>query len=459
MRKTNRREFLGAAGAGALLSSAGCPGVRQTRPNIVLIVTDQQHIDTIAHLGQTGVRTPALDHLAQRSTSFGNSYCTDPVCSPSRSSIFTGRMPTEADVASNGRHIYQGMPNLGEWFRENTDYETIYAGKWHLPGTYQDSIEGFHVLPGGILGQGNVGDTSVSLACEAFVRSRSSSQPFLLTASFMQPHDICEWLRLNMEVPGEPPYAEIEGALPRLPDNFEYEALEPRPLAMRRQNNEPVKGAWTGEHWRYYLWSYYRHIEMVDGEIGRILQALEDTGHREDTVLLFTADHGEGLAHHQMVRKSYCWDEATKVPFLVSWPGEFPEDRRDAASLVSGVDIVPTLCDCAGIPPPPKMRGRSLKRLIAGQADEAPGVVFADIPSDVGRLVRTAQYKYVGYAGDTVEQLYDMAGDPGETENLAADPAHASTLAEHKRLLLEREAQLEPAPGQPHAAARRRRRS
>ncbi len=449
----SRREFLGAGGAAALVSSAACSIGGKAKPNILLIVTDQQHIDTIAARGQGHVRTPALDYLCSRGVSFGGSYSADPVCSPARASIFTGRMPSECDVASNNRHILAGIPNLGEWFSERTGYETVYAGKWHLPGTYQDRIEGFTVLPGGLGGQGNLGDTCVSRACEAYLRNRSNSSPFLLTASFMQPHDICEWLRLNMNDPGELRYPEIAAELPPLPDNFGYEAIEPQVLRKRRLGNEPVKGAWGEEHWRYYLWSYYRHIEMVDGEIGRILDALEGVGHAGDTVVLFTADHGEGLAHHQMVRKSVSYDEAAKVPFVVCWPGEFPDDRHEAAALVSGVDVVPTLCDCAGVEPPPGMLGRSLRPVISGGGGSGAGYVVVEIPSNIGRVVRTERYKFVTFAGDTVEQLFDMEADPGETANLAAGSEHVGVLQEHKALLREWESRLEPAPNQPHSNA------
>ncbi|MCP5109617.1 MAG: sulfatase-like hydrolase/transferase, partial [bacterium] len=399
-----RRDFLKTTGGAAAISSMGCGAA--ARPNILLIVTDQQHLDTIAHHGNPHVRTPALDHLAQRGTSFVNSYCPDPVCSPSRSAIFTGRMASEADVAGNGRHIRADIPNVGQWFRENSAYETVYAGKWHLPRSYQDTIAGFDVLPGGIGGQGNVGDTCVSRACEGFLRNRSKPNPFLLVASFMQPHDICEWLRLNMDDPGELRYPEIREQLPPLPENFDYDPIEPKAIQQRRLRNEPAKGGWTREHWRFYRWSYYRHIEMVDGEIGRILEAIEDTGRANSTLVLFTSDHGEGMGHHQMVRKSSSYDESSKVPLLVSWPGELAADHHDTDNVVSGVDLVPTMCDVAGIPPPPGAVGHSLCPLAAGAAAPATdGHIVTEIPVNIGRIVRTRDYKFISYAGDTVEQL------------------------------------------------------
>jgi len=453
MAKWNRREFLATGGAAAAWATGCASSSKQKPPNLVLILTDQQHIDTISAHGCRYAETPALDSLVRRGTSFRTSYCADPVCSPSRSTIFTGRMPSETDVAANGRPIRREIPNLGQWFSENSDYETVYSGKWHMPRTYQRKIAGFRVLPAGLNGRGMIGDPSVSQACDAFLRNRTSEKPFLLTVSFMQPHDICEWLRLNMDNPSALRYPEIAGELPPLPDNFDYEAIEPQLLRRLRQGNEPYRGQWSKEHWRYYLWCYYRHIELVDGEIGRVLRALEETGKLENTVLLFTSDHGEGMAHHQMVRKGSSYDEASRVPFLISWPGHFPENRLDETSLVSGADILPTLCDCAGIRPPEKMRGRSLRPLLEGRADNARGYVVAEIPIDAGRVVRTDRFKYVTYCGDTVDQLFDMKTDPGETKNLARDSAYAATVADHKRLLVEWEKRLDPAPNQPHADA------
>ncbi len=451
MIEVSRRRFLKAVGS--LPATGACGLTGRATPNILLIITDQQHIDTISALGCRYSRTPAMDELARRGASFHNSYCADPVCSPSRSAIFTGRMPSETDVARNGRPIYRGIPNLGQWFREKSRYETYYAGKWHLPRTYMAEIPGFDVLPGGIGGQGNVGDSCVSRACEDFLWERSSSRPFLLVASFLQPHDICEWLRLNLRDPGALPYPELAPQLPELPPNFDYEPFEPRHLQRLRQSNEPARGQWSAEHWRYYMWSYYRHVEMVDGEVGRILQALEDTGRLSDTLVVFTSDHGEGLARHQMVRKSSSYEEAVKVPFLISWPGELPENRQEPEKLVSGVDIVPTLCDFAGIPPPPNQRGWSLRNALTGKGEHPREMLVVEIPADVGRVVRTPGYKYVTYAGDTLDQFFDMQRDPGETHNLAALSGVAAVIEDHRRLLREWEQMLRPAPNQPHADA------
>ncbi len=196
------------------------------------------------------------------------------------------------------------------------------------------------------------------------------------------------------------------------------------------------------------MWSYYRHVEMVDAEVGRILHALRETGHERDTLVIFTADHGEGLAHHQMVRKSVSYDEAVRVPLLISWPGMTPSGKTNRTHPVSGVDLFPTICDYAGIRPPADLRGRSLRALVEGKPQDNQRFIVSEIPNNVGRALRTPQYKYVTYANDPVEQLYDMQKDPGETRNLAQ--SSGSVLTEHKKLLREWEARLDPAPENPN---------
>lgn len=450
-----RRDILKAAGLAAAsgLAAPALLGQERAKPNLLLILTDQQHIDTIAAGGNAHLRTPAMDSLVRRGVSFRQSYCANTVCSPSRSSIFTGRMASETGVYGNGRAVREDIPNIGQWFSEKSGYETVYAGKWHLPRGYTSSIPGFRVLPGGVEGQGNLGDTAVARACEGYLRNRGDGKPFLLVASLLQPHDICEWLRLNAENRTELRYPELRGELPPLPANFEYDVAEPDELRKLRAGNEAGKYGWGKLHWQYYLWSYYRHVEMVDGEIGRILQALRDSGRDQDTVIVFTSDHGEGMACHQMVRKSSPYDESARVPMLVSFPGEIPENRIDTDHLASGLDIVPTLCDFAGIYAPAKMRGRSLMPLLTGKASSWDRNVFVEIPSDRGRVVRTPRYKYISYDQDAADQLFDMEKDPGETKNLAMSSTHAGAVDEHRKLLRAWEGGLEIAPGLPSGNA------
>jgi arylsulfatase A-like enzyme len=452
--RLSRRRLLQAGVGGAAALSAG--GVRsaaraaaagKTGPNVLLIMTDQQHIATVSARGCRHVKTPGLDGLCRDGVTFLQSHSANPLCSPARSSLWTGRMPSEAGVPVNGRPIHKSIPNIGQWFGEHTGHETIYAGKWHLPSSFTHNVPGFTVLTPGVGGQGNLGDTSTSLACEGYLRNRSKDKPFLMVASFFQPHDICQWLRINQHDPGKLRYGRIADELPELPANFRFDPNEPAGLRRQRDGNEPgvKKGKWSELHWRYYQWSYYRHIEMVDAEIGRLLDALRRTGHARNTLVLFTSDHGEGLAHHQMVRKNFLYEEAVKVPMIVSFPGHARGDAVDAEHLVSGLDVVPTVCDYVGIDPPPNVHGRSLRPLLEGRAPSRRPFVASEV-GHRARMIRSERYKYVKYRDDPVEQLFDMQADPAETKNLAGESKLASVVADHRRMLSEWQKGLSPAP-------------
>lgn len=450
-----RRRFLhtaATAGAGIVLPSAlrGAPAIaRKARPNVLFIITDQQHIDTIQALGCSHIRTPGMDRLARRGTCFTQSHSTNPLCSPARSSMFTGRPTSETGVYANNLAIRRGMPNVGQWLRQESDYETVYAGKWHVPRGFTHDVPGFQVISTGIGGQGNLGDATTSTACEGYLRTRNDSKPFFLVASFLQPHDICEWLRLHQspEAP-ELPYPELAEKLPPLPRNFGFDEREPDAMKSRRAGNEGARGKWNEQKWRYYIWSYYRHVEMVDAEIARILDALDDTGLADNTVVIFTSDHGEGTAHHQMTRKNSLYEEAVKVPLIVSMPGHIPENHVDRHTLAAGYDITPTICDVAGVTPPPDCRGRSLRDALEGKPDQRECCV-AEVLNNTGRMVRTPKYKYIAYKDDPVEQLFDMDVDPGELNNLADEARYGDELRQHRRLLAHWEAHLDVAPNVP----------
>jgi len=225
--KVSRRRFVqaGALGLGALVAGTrpgwSAPAVHLgRRPNLLLIICDQMNLDAMSALGHAGVRTPSLDRLASRGVLFTQSHSTNPVCSPARSSLVTGRMPVETGVIHNELPIRETIPNLGQWLGEQAGYDSVYCGKWHLPQGYAPpGLAGFQVLPTGG-GQGQADDAWVSRSCEAFLRNRSSAAPFLMVASFMQPHDICYYM-LNPEtlVPEELPFPSLIDELPALPPN------------------------------------------------------------------------------------------------------------------------------------------------------------------------------------------------------------------------------------------------
>lgn len=456
--EATRREFLRVStlGAGALMGSRGFAAhtsKTRVRPNILILFSDQLGLDALSAHGCADVHTPNIDRLVARGVTFMESHSTCPVCSPARSSIFTGRMPVETGVISNDRPINSSVAHMGQWFRQN-GYDTFYCGKWHLPGGYPVAIDGFTVLPVGG-GQGDLVDSCVSRLGEAYLKNRHGSTPFLFTASFMQPHDICYWaIEGKNFVPEELPFPALAGALPLLPPNHRA-----RPRAPKELDRHIYQG-FSDLQWRYYLHIYYRQIEMLDADVGRVLDALDDTGLADNTLIVFTADHGDGRGRHMHVSKWYPYEESVKVPMIVSWPGRVAEGARDTTHLVSGLDVMSTVCDYAGIETPPHVLGKSLRPLCEQEPTEWRDFVTAETHI-IGRTLRTQRYKYVRYKDDPIEQLFDMQEDPWEMRNLYDDPGHADTMTEHRTLLDEWEARLrpvEPSPVAGHARKQPKRR-
>jgi choline-sulfatase len=457
---TSRRQFLKSTAAGALaaglaakkaVSAAPAPAVHAGRkPNFLFLLADQLGLDAISAHGCPDVNTPNIDRLVRRGVTFMESHSTNPVCSPARSSLFTGRMPTETGVISNNRPIHSGVPNMGQRFRPQ-GYETVYCGKWHLPGGYPNQIPGFDVLPVGG-GQGDLVDSVVSRACEAYLKSRlrSRTTPFLAVASLLQPHDICYWaIKGKSLVPDELPFEQLAGRLPELPPNHSSRPKAPEKLDRLSYGN------FSDAQWRYYIYVYYRQVEMLDAEVGRILDALEDSGQADDTVVLLTADHGEGRGRHMHVQKWYPYDESVKVPMIVSCPERVAQNVRDETHLVSGLDVMHTFCDYAGVQRPAGL-GSSLRPLLEQKQTDWRDFLVTE-HHIVGRMVRTPRFKYVRYEGDPVEQLFDVQADPWEMKNLYQDPKMSDVLADHRRLLAQWNSRLETVPPTPDAGSPRKR--
>jgi len=444
-----RRQFIktSAIGAGSLiagisLTSKQAQAMRMSlrpngkKPNFLFIMCDQLSLDAIASHGCEYVKTPHIDRLVNRGVSFMESHSTSPVCSPARSSMLTGLMPVENGVVSNDRPINKNIPTMGNWFRQ-ADYDTVYSGKWHLPYGYSNVIDGFDVMPAGG-GQGDLVDTVVSRSCESYLKSRSQANPFVLIASFMQPHDICYWaINPNILVPKELAFEDLKGELPDLPPNNKSWPKSPKALSNARFK------AFDDSQWQYYRYIYFRQIEMLDADVGRVLDALDDSGQADNTIVIFTSDHGDGAGHHSLVSKWHPYDESMKVPLVFCCPGKIPQGRKDTTHLVSGLDIMKTMCDYAEIQPPKNPLALSLKPLIEGGDTSWRKFLSADTNFG-GRIIRSDRYKYVKYPGDPVEQLFDMKDDPCETVNLYDDPKYTSVMEEHRQLAKQWDSQLNP---------------
>ena len=192
--------------------------------------------------------------------------------------------------------------------------------------------------------------------------------------------------------------------------------------------------AFTDADWRQYRHAYYRLIEKVDAEIGRILAALQESGLAENTVVIFSSDHGDGLGAHRWNQKWALYEESVRVPFILKFGAHTSTGRVVTEPLVAAsLDLFPTVCDFAGVTPPPNLLGRSLRPFIEGNPDTWRDYVvtetcFSDGLGTHGRMLRTPRYKYVVYSwGKHREQLFDLTTDPGETINLAVESRYAET--------------------------------
>ena len=426
--------------APAALHAADAPA-RQPA-NILFLITDQQTIGALGCAGNPHVKTPNLDRLAARGVRFEKSYCAYPLCCPSRGSLFTSRTPHELGIYGNfdAEISRKNVPTMGELFRA-AGYETAYAGKWHLqvpfPAFKGKTMPGFDVLPlagrdphtvsRDKEGRGLTVDPNTANASIKFLRE-PHAKPFLLVVSVLNPHDICEYTEcaaVRKLLPDDP--AKLPPARPNLRDT------DPLPSALRQFAERHAD--WTERQWREYLWVYYRLVEIADAEMGRVLAALDQAGLRDHTVVVFTSDHGEMMGSHQMVTKQKLYEEAAAVPLIVAPPAARP--GVDARHFASGLDILPTLLDYAGIAAPASLEGRSLRPLVEGK--DVPWREFVASECSTGgdaRMIRTARYKYIAFArGENREQFFDMEKDPGETKNLIADSALAGEVARHRGLL------------------------
>jgi len=447
------------------------------KPNIILIFTDQQHANMMSAAGNPYLKTPAMDLLASEGVMFKQAYCTSPVCGPARSSIISGLMPHETGVEWNGQSMKDDIINSGEIFREN-GYQTVWAGKWHLPESYpqkatskQKTIKGFEMLAfwkpelaRWFLGAET--DPPLTKAVVEYLENYNQQKPLFMAVSYHNPHDICFYPRKSgwvtesdsmleirhygfkhklPDVIGTNPN-EIEN-LPPLPPNHEIQKDEPAFITEKRINHNEygletklANKEFGEKEWQGYLNAYNRLTEMVDLEIGKVLNALKENGYWENTLIIFTSDHGDGAAAHKWAAKLSLYEESSKIPMIVVWPGKIPAGKTDNKHLVSQIDILPTMLEFADIKTDLPFTGKSFKTIINDQSASWRNylvVELADFKKDTtrkGRMVRLGQYKYNIYSTGE-EQLFDIENDPGEMINLAGEPDLNEVLIQCKQYL------------------------
>ncbi|MEJ2701734.1 MAG: sulfatase-like hydrolase/transferase [Sedimentisphaerales bacterium] len=425
------------------------------------IMTDQQQAAMLSCAGNQWLKTPALDRLAASGIRFERAYASNPVCVPSRYSLQTGLMPSAIGMGRNEDSpqstVTEAMveQSLGQLLKE-AGYETVYGGKVHLPKK-MNRIQnlGYRILT-------RNRRHGLAEACAKFIKG-PHNKPFFLFASFINPHDIC-YMAINAfnRSKSEAPInnedsricesvldearkaADLDGFVqshcPTLPANHAVPQAEPECITEKFLNARPFRAhareSWTDNQWRLHRWLYCRLTERVDKEIGVVLDALREAGLEKETLIVFTSDHGDMDSSHKMEHKSVLYEEATRIPFIMSYKGTIPAGKVDNTHLISnGLDLLPTLCDYAGIDVPEGRHGRSVRALAEGKRVSNWREYIA-VESQDGRMVRTDRFKYCIYdSGEHAEQLTDLKNDPGEMKNLAESEEYKDVLNTHRRLL------------------------
>jgi len=450
-----------------------------SKPNILIIISDQQNIDSIAAYSHIfkhkayhchWVKTPNLDRIAKNGYSFVESYSVNPVCSPARSSVFTGRYTVETGVTNNGLGIDTNVPNIGEWLSKY-GYYSVYCGKWHAGGswTYPEVesnriVPGFETLQVGMFAPGLTGDYvdfQVSGALSGFIRNYSDEKPFFAVAGLMNPHDICYWK--GRFLPENDRFGLGEERPPVPPNQAAEFELEFRNSDNATQLFEKRNEQFTEDQWRNYNYDYQRMIEKLDTDVGRLLDAVESRS--DKTLIIFTSDHGEGSARHKRTEKNSPYEEALKVPLIFYMPSKVKKNAYDMSNIVCGLDIMATICDFAGIQAPANCRGESLWPIVKGKCKIKKKNFSISELKQTNRIVRQGDLKYIKfyrysgnreepfvrksdggfekfqpgnssrYVESDIKMLFDLKKDPWETRNLANEPGYAQAISQMEALL------------------------
>ena len=427
-------------------------------PNILLIQADQLAPQFLPPYGHEVVQAPNLSQLADEGVVFDAAYCNSPLCAPSRFSMMTGRLPTRIDAFDNASQLNSEIPTFAHYLSD-LGYQTALAGKMHFIGP--DQLHGYDqrlttdVYPsdftwtpdwndptrlldwyhnmdvvrasGECLRCSNLDfDEEVAFASNRWLydmAKREEQTPWMLTVSFIQPHDPYlarpEYLARYKKSAIDPP---------RLSRDDVFDDPHSARLRASYQNeDEPV----TLEETLAARRSYYASISYVDDRIGEIRQTLKETGYADNTIILFTADHGDMLGERGMWFKMSWFDYSARVPLIVHNPSRFGAARTDAA--VSLVDLLPTFVELAGFDPSEIIatpyEGESLVAHLVGEPgrDQAVGEYLAEGTAYPSFMIRRGGMKFISTEGDP-DQLYDMNNDSLETLNLAGEAEFADLV-------------------------------
>lgn len=425
----------------AAIFVAALTGIQgQNRPDIILIMTDQQTVDAMSNRGNLNVKTPAMDMLAADGVSFTNAYCSFPLSGPSRASLFTGKMPVEINVPDNeiGLQTSEIPQTLGNKLKQ-AGYDCLYAGKWHVPtAEIPDNEFGFRKVSG-------MNDMTLVDSIRQKL-SPERDKPLFLVASFLNPHEICEYARSQKLHYGEVDILE-DVKLPALPDNFNAVKQLPEGLMIHKATSPRLypTQSYSNTDWQNYLYTYYRLVERVDKNIADLISVLRKNNLYDNSLIVFLSDHGDGVAAHRWNQKRALFQETINVPLIVKPPvgtGNKLLGKTSEALVNIGIDIYPTVCDYAGATIPSDRNGLSVRNVVEGKTDTQHKSLFVETLLDGinirGWCVIEGDYKYVYYRMfRNKEQLFNLKKDRGEKINLVNKKEYLEIRKKMRKSMLE----------------------
>jgi arylsulfatase A-like enzyme len=434
-----RRDFLktNVAVAGSLMVPSILHAGAQSKhkPNIVYVLTDQWRAQATGYAGDPNVKTPHLDSLASQAINFQNAVSVAPVCTPHRASLLTGRYPLSTGMFMNDLYLPSEELCMAEIFKE-AGYDTGYIGKWHLDGHGRDTFipkerrQGFEYW--------KVLECTHSYnKSHYYANDDKAMRTWKGYDAYAQTKDAQEYIRdhakrdkpfLLMVAYGGPHFP--HGTAPKeLKAHYPVDSIKLRP-------NVPEK---MKERARKEAQGYYAHCTALDRCVGDLQKTLKETGVSDNTIFVFTSDHGEmlGSQGQRPCEKQRPWDESIRVPFLLSYPAVTGQKGRIVRAPINTPDILPTLLSLSGVEIPASIEGEDLSGLITGKAkDEDRAALVMSVYPFAGydggkafRAIRTTRYTYAR-STDGPWLLYDNESDPYQLKNLVGTPAHTDLQKE-----------------------------
>ncbi|MHC4443942.1 MAG: sulfatase family protein [Planctomycetota bacterium] len=422
--------------------AAESPTAGDTRPNIIFLLADDMRWDAMGCAGNSIIQTPHLDRLAAQGLMFTNNFCTTSICAVNRACIRTGQYASRHRIRDfrtplSPQAFARSYPGL---LRAN-GYRTGFIGKWGLGGPLPQKQFDFWA---GYAGQGNYlenGDpqhltSKLRKKALEFIKTSASQQPFNLSLSFKAPH---VQDRLRRFIP-DPKYKNLfkNDTIP-IPKTATEKAFSAKPEFIQKSMNRS-RWEWRFANPQMYqntVKDYYRLIVGIDETLGQICQLLDELKITNNTIIIFSSDNGFFLGEHGLAGKWLMYEESIRLPLIIKHPQLIKASQGQRVNYTTlSIDIAPTILDFAGIPAPKQMQGKSLKPLLNGKPVEWRKDFFYEhhfaangtIPRNEG--VRNQRFKYIRYLDPqpNYEELFDLAKDPLEVQNLATSKEHAQTL-------------------------------